>query len=95
MSDRERDTENARGMHNIIMPPICVDCHRLHKAVYGKWGMFCDAFPDGIPNAIKSSRADHRKPYRGDHGLQFLAKSDEAAADAARIIAGAHLEPRT
>lgn len=73
---------------DIIAPPICVDCQRLHKAVYGKWGMFCDAFPDGdgIPDAIKASRADHRQPVDGDHGLQFLAKSDAAAADAAHII---------
>lgn len=70
----------------IIAPPICVDCTRLRKAVYGKWGMFCDAFPDGIPDDIVTSRADHREPVAGDHGLQFLAKSDAAEADAARII---------
>ena len=74
----------------IIEPPICVDCKRLHKAVYGKWGMFCDAFPDGIPDAIMTSRADHRQPVEGDHGVQFLAKSPEAAAAARRIIAEAH-----
>lgn len=73
----------------IIAPPICVDCQRLHKAVYGKWGMFCDAFPDGIPDDIKASRVDHRQPVAGDHGLQFLPKSEAAAADAARIIAEA------
>jgi hypothetical protein len=73
---------------DIIAPPICVGCQRLHKAVYGKWGLFCDAFPDGegIPDSIKSSQVDHRQPVDGDHGLQFLAKSDDAAADAARII---------
>lgn len=70
-------------------PPICVDCKRLHAAKFGKWGLFCDAFPDGIPDDIKQSRADHRQPYPGDHGLQFLPKSDAAAADAARIIKAA------
>lgn len=73
------------SMH-IIAPPICVDCRRRQRAVYGKWGMFCDAFPDGIPEDIKASRVDHRQPYPGDHGLQFLAKSPQAAADAARIF---------
>lgn len=78
----------------VILPPICVDCQRLRPAAYGKWGLFCDAFPDGIPDAIKSSRVDHRKPYPGDHNLQFLAKSDEAAQDAAHIIAQAHIPDR-
>lgn len=60
--------------------------------MYGKWGLYCDAFPDGdgIPDAITSSRADHRQPFDGDHGLQFLPVSDAAAADAQRIIAEAH-----
>jgi hypothetical protein len=44
--------------------------------------MTCDAYPRGIPDAILTSKADHRKPYRGDHGLQFLAKN-KADADAA------------
>jgi hypothetical protein len=78
-------------MGQIIAPPICVDCVRLRKAVYGKWGLFCDAFPDGdgIPDDIVESRADHRQPYPGDHGLQFDPKSEAAATDAARIIAQA------
>ena len=76
----------------LITPPICVNCKRLRPARYGKVGLFCDAFPDGggIPDAIKSSEADHRQPFAGDHGLQFLARSPEAAADAARIIGEAH-----
>lgn len=76
--------------HRINMPPICVDCVRRHPAQPLKWGMFCDAFPDGIPDDIKENRADHRQPYPGDHGLQFAAKSDAAEHDAARIIEEAH-----
>lgn len=74
---------------DIIAPPICVDCKRLHKPVYGKWGLFCDAFPEGIPDAIKTSRADHRQPFPGDRGIQFVPKSEAAAEDAAHIIAQA------
>ena len=83
-----------RDNHPVNAPPICVDCQRLHKAVYGKWGLFCDAFPDGIPEAIKRTRVDHRKPYPGDHDLQFLATSPQAAKDAARIVAEAHIPDR-
>lgn len=79
----------------IIAPPICVDCKRLRPAVYGKWGMFCDAFPDGIPEDIIKSRVDHRQPVDGDHGLQFLAKSKVAAADAAHIMDEAEDEENT
>lgn len=57
-------------------------------------GLFCDAFPDGIPNAIKTTRVDHRKPFPGDHDLQFLAKSPQAAKDAARIVADARIPDR-
>ena len=92
MSKRPRAI--IRPAHPVSAPPICVDCQRLHPAVYGKWGLFCDAFPDGIPEAIQQTRVDHRRPYGGDHGLQFLAKSPAAAADAARLIAQAHISPR-
>jgi hypothetical protein len=32
----------------------------------------CDAFPDGIPDAIQKGESMHREPYLGDHGLQYL-----------------------
>ena len=87
-------TSNGRNLH-IITPPICVDCQRLHRRPpAGRQGLFCDAFPDGIPEAIVTTRVDHRKPFTGDHDLQFLAKSDAAAQDAAHLIAQAHIPDR-
>lgn len=45
--------------------PICYSC--IHK---GK-DLTCDAFPDRIPIPILYNEADHRKEYKGDHGIQF------------------------
>jgi hypothetical protein len=74
----------------IYSAPICVYCKRLQDTKWPVRGLRCDAFPDGIPDDIKASRADHWQPYPGDHGLQFKAKSPAAEADAARIIDEAH-----
>lgn len=34
-------------------------------------GNICDAFPDGIPDEIWLGKNGHKKPYKGDHGIQF------------------------
>jgi uncharacterized protein with gpF-like domain len=39
----------------------------------------CKAFPDGIPSEILTGRADHRKPVKGDHGIQFAPRDDETS----------------
>lgn len=77
----------------MLAAPICMFCRRRHpddperplpKARRGQVVgvsvpfMTCDAYPEGIPKAILESRHDHRKPRRGDHGLQYL--GDEAIA---------------
>ena len=33
--------------------------------------MRCEAFPYGIPFAIRMGVVDHRKPVDGDRGIQF------------------------
>lgn len=48
--------------------PICMAC--LHRHIEGD-GFTCDAFPDGIPDEIIQSEADHREPFPGDQGIQF------------------------
>jgi len=34
----------------------------------------CEAYPTGIPAVILAGIVDHRAPYAGDHGLQYVAK---------------------
>lgn len=48
--------------------PICVHCKHFHSK--GK-GLTCDAFPEGIPFDIIICNVIHKKPYKGDHGIQF------------------------
>ena len=43
----------------------CIKCR------YYRESRTCVAFPKGIPVAILSGDFDHRKPYKGDHGIQF------------------------
>jgi len=50
-----------------IETPLCGLCkHRI-----GAWS--CKAF-DIIPHEIMFNRVDHKKPYKGDHGILFEGK---------------------
>jgi len=46
-------------------PIQCASCKHYREKLK------CDAFPDGIPNQIISSKFDHTKPYKGDHDIRF------------------------
>ncbi len=60
----------------IGLATICASCAHLRfdddASNYGKpVGFVCDAFPEGVPEAIQFGGFDHRKTYRGDHGIRF------------------------
>ena len=55
--------------------PICYTCSHLREE------MTCEAFPEGIPDDILESRADHRQPYPGDNGIHYEQDPDRPEED--------------
>jgi hypothetical protein len=49
--------------------PMCMACARYDRNARN---LACEAYPDGIPNAILQSWVDHREPQPGDGGLRFV-----------------------
>lgn len=49
--------------------PLCDACSRLRDADSHPT---CEAFPDGIPDAIYFEAFDHRDPFPGDNGVRFV-----------------------
>lgn len=52
-----------------IYSPVCMLCKHLRF----NEGRTCDAYPkeDSIPMEIWTGENNHRKPFTGDHGIQF------------------------
>lgn len=50
-----------------IIMSSCILCKHNNVTT----GDTCTAFPDGIPDTILSGEVDHKKPYKGDHGIQY------------------------
>ncbi len=70
-------------MSSRVQAQCTPSCSRF-RSIFSAEGMarhaaepFCAAFPDGIPDVIWTNRFDHRQPYEGDHGLQWLAVDEQ------------------
>ena len=50
---------------------MCLWCTRFRE------GFECEAFPEGIPDAVLFEHVDHRFEHRGDGGLRFVSNGDE------------------
>lgn len=57
--------DGLRADIGIRMSVQCASCTHLQLALK------CKAFPKGIPEAVLNGKYDHRKPYKGDHGVRF------------------------
>ena len=53
-----------------ISMPICLGCKHFNEDEE----FTCKAFPKGIPEKIILNEIDHRVPYTGDNGIQFVEK---------------------
>lgn len=47
----------------------CTDCKHFDRTDLMR--EVCTAFPQGIPGAILQGKNDHRRPFPGDHGIQW------------------------
>jgi hypothetical protein len=65
--------------------PICLYCTHFNRDSSG-YGLRCEAFPDGIPDIIIESQADHRRPINGDRGIQFEPDCERGAEYAAETF---------
>jgi|21_taG_2_1085346.scaffolds.fasta_scaffold00163_48 hypothetical protein len=58
------------GKHKTISSsPICLECKHFDEL--SDFGFKCKAFKDQIPVEIIDSIHDHKKPFKGDNGIQF------------------------
>lgn len=53
-----------------MITPQCAKCEYRDAEAPNR----CLAFPQGIPVDILTNKVSHKKPYKGDHGIQFKEK---------------------
>jgi hypothetical protein len=64
---------------------MCLNCK--HFDFKDQTKNSCAAYREEIPSEILDSRVDHRKPYKGDGGIQFEPLRSLSALGTASFIA--------
>jgi hypothetical protein len=72
----------ARAVLAAVSNPVpspgvwCAHCKWLRRGTTVASGrrrrLTCEAYPDGIPDAITANYVSHTRPHEGDHGLRFV-----------------------
>ena len=70
MEIEKSNFEERMGM-DFTDHPICNKCKHRSRGIY------CVAYPEGIPRSILLNEQDHTKPIKGDHGIQFEAIEED------------------
>lgn len=65
----------------LIQDIDCLRCKHLDRENFVA-GLYCEAFPNGIPRKIATGEVNHLGPYRGDHGIHF---EDDGIGDGIRL----------
>lgn len=73
MSDYVDDEDRLLDALHIQMKNRDVGCEYCERLIGN--GYSCEAFPDGIPDWIRSGKVRHDKKVRGDGGLLFKKKA--------------------
>ena len=60
------DGDEERELMRSVTSPVCAVC-----ANWDVGEQTCEAFPDGIPDAIFIYGNPHTEPFRGDNGIRF------------------------
>lgn len=47
---------------------------QCNSCLHHRGGASCDAFPKEIPRELLLSKVSHKKPYKGDNGIQYKKK---------------------
>ena len=83
------DGIDDREVHIPVISKVCDYCrHRVlnpHRT--------CSAFPNGIPMRIWKGEHDHRRPYRGDHGIRFSSLRPEDIESIEAVASGERPAP--
>lgn len=69
------DCIDDRIFNRVIYSPVCAYCANLISGLDDTGAAKCAAF-ERIPKEIWIGDNDHRRPYPGDHGIQFKPKSE-------------------